>query len=158
MIAWSPDGKWLCFTSELGPSSRHALFLLSLDSGSVRPLFARSTSPEGDSSPAFSPDGRWLAFARFAGSYNSKIFFQHVTAKLEPDGEPLMVSNTSGNSTTPVWLSDSKSILFLDLDGTRIMQAHIGGAAKLAYVASARLSGLTLDAIRIAPDCCPPFG
>jgi Tol biopolymer transport system component/DNA-binding winged helix-turn-helix (wHTH) protein len=145
MMAWSADGKSLCFTSELGPSSHHALFLLSLASGDVRPLFARSESPEGDSSPAFSPDGRWLAFARYAGPRTSKIFLQHVTAKLEPDGEPLMVANTSGNSTTPVWLPDSKRILFLDHDGERIMQAPITGGAKLAYVAGTRLTGLTLD-------------
>ncbi len=147
MMSWSADGKWLCFTSELGPSSHHALFLLSLDSGSVRPFFARSGSPEGDSSPAFSPDGRWLAFARYAGAFNSKLFIQRVTAKLEPAGEPHLVLNTSGNSTTPVWLSDSKRILFLDHDGERIMQAQIGGAAKLAYIASARLSGLTVDGL-----------
>jgi Tol biopolymer transport system component/DNA-binding winged helix-turn-helix (wHTH) protein len=146
MMSWSADGKWLCFTSELGPSSHHALFLLSLDSGSVRPLFARSSSPEGESSPAFSPDGRWLAFARYASPFNSKIFVQRVTTKLEPVGEPQLVLNTSGNSTTPVWLSDSKRILFLDHGGERIMQAPIGGVAKLAYIASARLSGLAIDA------------
>ncbi|MGC2661515.1 MAG: winged helix-turn-helix domain-containing protein [Bryobacteraceae bacterium] len=147
MMSWSADGKWLCFTSELGPSSRHALFLLSLDSGSVRPLFARSGSPEGDSSPAFSPDGRWLAFARYAGPFNSKIFVQRVTAKLEPTGESQLVLNTSGNSTSPVWLSDSKRILFLDHGGERIMQTQIGGAAKLVYIASCSLSGLTLDGL-----------
>ncbi len=145
MMAWSADGKWLCFTSELGPSSRHALFLFSLESGSVLPFFARPASSGGDSSPAFSPDGRWLAFARYTGPANSRVFIQRVTAQLEPVGEPQLVLNTSGNSTTPVWLSDSKRILFLDRDGTRVMQAHIGGTAKLAYIASARLSGLAID-------------
>jgi Tol biopolymer transport system component/DNA-binding winged helix-turn-helix (wHTH) protein len=145
MMSWSADGKWLCFTSELGPSSRHALFLLFLGSGSVRPFFARPANAGGDSSPAFSPDGHWLAFARYSGPANSEIFVQRVTAKLEPAGEPQLVLNTSGNSTTPVWLSDSKRILFLGRDGTRIMQAQIGGAAKLAYIAGASLSGLAIN-------------
>jgi Tol biopolymer transport system component/DNA-binding winged helix-turn-helix (wHTH) protein len=145
MMAWTPDGKWLCFTSELGPSSQHALFLLSLDSGSVRPFFTRPASSGGDSSPAFSPDGRWLAFARYASPFNSKIFIQRVTAKLEPAGEPQLVLNTSGNATTPVWLADSKRILFLDRDGKKIMLAQNGVAAKLVYIASAKLSGLALD-------------
>ncbi len=146
MMAWSPDGKWLCFTSELAASSRHALFLLSLDSGTVRPLFANNTASGGDSSPAFSPDGRWLAFGRFTSPSTGNIFVQRLNAKLEPAAQPLLVSNTSGSSTTPVWLPDSEHILFLDSGGSRLSQASIGGPAKLVYITSAKLTGLTLDA------------
>jgi hypothetical protein len=110
----------------------------------VRPLFAKASTGIADSSPAFSPDGHWLALARFSGPYNSKLLLQRLTANLEPDGEPLLVSNTSGNAKTPVWLGDS-SILFLDKNGSRIMQARIGHPARLAYAASASLDGLTLD-------------
>ncbi|MFL6451523.1 MAG: winged helix-turn-helix domain-containing protein [Bryobacteraceae bacterium] len=145
LLAWSPDGKSLCFTSELGPSTHHALFLMSLDSRRVRPIYPQATSPGGDTAAAFSPDGRWLAFARFANPYNSNILVQRLTVNLEPDGEPWVMPNTSGNATTPVWLPDSKQILFLDHDGERIMHAQVGGAAKLIYVASHTLNGLTLD-------------
>jgi Tol biopolymer transport system component/DNA-binding winged helix-turn-helix (wHTH) protein len=150
MMAWSPDGKWLCFTSELAPSTHHGLFLLSVDSGNVRPLFAEPSAGIADSSPAFSPDGRWLALARFSGPDNSKLLLQRLTANLEPDGEPLLVSNTSGNAKTPVWLADSSSILLLDnsdsgSSGSRIMQARIGHPARLVYAANASLDGLTLD-------------
>ncbi len=86
MMAWTPDSKWLCFTSELAPASRHSLFLLSLDTGSVRPFFARSASEGGDSSPAFSPDGRWLAFGRYASPSTGKLFIQRLTTALEPEG------------------------------------------------------------------------
>jgi Tol biopolymer transport system component/DNA-binding winged helix-turn-helix (wHTH) protein len=147
MMAWSPDGKWLCFTSELAPASRNALFLLSLDSGSVRPLFAGYPNASGESSPAFSPNGRWLAFSRFPTPGTGQLFFQRLTATLQPAGEPLMVSNTSGIATAPVWLSDSEHILFLDYAGSRISQARIGGAAKLVYITGNRLNGLTLDGL-----------
>jgi Tol biopolymer transport system component len=79
MMAWSPDGKWLCFTSELAPSTHHGLFFLSIDSGNVRPVFAKASTGIADSSPAFSPDGHWLAFARFSGPYNSKLLLQRLT-------------------------------------------------------------------------------
>jgi Tol biopolymer transport system component/DNA-binding winged helix-turn-helix (wHTH) protein len=145
MMAWSPDGRRLCFTSELAPASRNALFLLSLDSGDVRPLFAEPANGSGESSPAFSPDGRWLAFSRFPTPGTSQLFFQRLTATLQPAGEALMVSNTSGIATAPVWLSDSEHILFLDYGGSRISQARIGGAAKLVNISGNRLSGLTVD-------------
>ena len=150
IMAWSRDGKWLCFTSEPAPASRHMLFLLSLDSGRVRPLFTNAVNNAGDSSPAFSPDGRWLAFGRFTSFSTSEIFVQRLTDRLEPAGQPLLISNTSGHATAPVWLPDSEHILFLDnsgSSGSRISQARIGGAAKLIYLASTRLTGLTLDGL-----------
>jgi Tol biopolymer transport system component len=145
MMAWSPDGKWLCFTSELAASTRQAFFLLSIQSGKVKPLFSESSTAGGDSSPAFSPDGHWLAFARFAGPSNSKLLFQRLTPNFEPAGEPLLVSGTWSNAKTPVWLPDSKTILFLDHDGSRIMQAQVGRPARLAFVSTVKLDGLTLD-------------
>lgn len=139
MLAWSPDCKWLCFTSG------HALFMLSLPSGNVRPLFHELAGTGGDTSPAFSSDGRWLAFARFASPSTSKIAFQQLSEDCHPVGKTLLVRNTSGNSTNPVWLADNYHVLFLDYNGSRISQAPIGGTAKLIYIASAKLAGLTVD-------------
>ncbi|HEX4170267.1 MAG TPA: winged helix-turn-helix domain-containing protein [Bryobacteraceae bacterium] len=143
LLAWSSDGKWLCFTSELAPSTHHDLYLLSMESGVVRPLFPNGAEGEGDGSPAFSPDGRWLAFARFSAPWNSKLMLQRLTPKLEPHGRPIIVSDTTGHPTTPVWLADSKTIVFLEHYGDRVMQAQIGHPARLIYAASANLQGLT---------------
>ena len=145
MMAWSPDGKWLCFTSELGSGGRHSLFLLAIDSGRVRPFYANAFDSGGDSSPAFSTDGHWLAFAHFTSWTTSEIRVQRLTDRLQPAGKAQLIANTSGFATTPVWSPDSQHVLFLDYGGTRISQAKIGGAAKLVYLLNTKLAGLTTD-------------
>jgi dipeptidyl aminopeptidase/acylaminoacyl peptidase len=59
--AWSPDGRWLAFTSrrgeKQGDSTLHVLPIAT--PGEVRTL---CTMPDGLDDVAWSPDGRWLGF------------------------------------------------------------------------------------------------
>ena len=142
MLAWSPNGKWLVFTNEVGTSANHALFLLSLESGAVRQFSPKGDKGEGDSCPAFSPDGRWLAFARFATPASSSLLLQRLSRDLMPDGAPLTVRQAGVNPFAPVWTKDGKRVLFLE--GSRIMQAEIGRAARSFYVSPFVFSELTL--------------
>ena len=142
MLAWSPDGKWLCFTNEVGTSGRHMLFLLSPESGVVRQLSPEQDNGLGDSSPAFSPDGRWLAFGRFIYPGNSKLLLQRLSSDFAPQGKPLEVKEAGVNPKAPVWMPDGRRVLFLD--GSRIMQAAIGGVARPFYVSRSIFGELTL--------------
>jgi Tol biopolymer transport system component len=143
VLAWSPDGKWLCFTHALDPGGGHyTLFLLSPDSNAVRRLLPEEENGLGDSSPAFSPDGRWLAFARFQYPYNSKLLVQRLSDDLSPQGAPIVVKDAGVNPKTPVWTFDGKKILFLDR--SRIMEAEIGASAHLFYVSPSTFGELTL--------------
>jgi dipeptidyl aminopeptidase/acylaminoacyl peptidase len=61
--AWSPDGAWLAFSSDMGPDAniapRDTIHRVSAGGGEVTDL----ASLRGDAThPAISPDGRWLAF------------------------------------------------------------------------------------------------
>jgi hypothetical protein len=141
-LAWTPDGKWLCFTDEVGTAAHHVLFLLSPHSGAVRRLLPQGYNGVGDSSPAFSPDGRWLAFARFEHPYNSNLLLQRLSPDLKPQGAPIAVRDAGINPRAPVWIPGGKKILFLDR--SRIMETEIGGPARSFYVSGSAFSELTM--------------
>ena len=61
--AWSPDGSWLAFSSDMGPDEnlapRSTIHRVKVGGGEVTEL----AGLRGNAShPAISPDGRWLAF------------------------------------------------------------------------------------------------
>ncbi len=60
--AWSPDGKWITFSSDrtsFGENGTQNLFVYNVETGSIEYL---TSGPHSDRSPAWSPDGKYLAF------------------------------------------------------------------------------------------------
>ncbi len=145
-VAWSPDGKWLVFTSQQ-LSGDHALFFLSLETGVARPLFLDLPSGVEDLSPAFSRDGRRLAFARFDSPSTSALLVQNLTPGMEPEGKPVRVPNAGSNPHSPVWGTDAKHLLFID--GSGVKQFEIAATAKPVYEGDAQLRGLTFNGKRL---------
>lgn len=65
--AWSPDGKWIVFSSDrtlFGDEGYYNLFLLDLTSGKIKYL---TKGRESDFSPSWSPDGKLLTYVSNEG-------------------------------------------------------------------------------------------
>ncbi len=150
MLAWSPDSKWICFTSrDEKPGSRESLVLISPETGESRRMLAAANPDVSDSSPSFSSDGHWLAFARFLQPYNTTLLLQRLSPALQPLGDPIAVREAGTNPMSPVWTKDSRTLLFLD-GPSRLMQADMSDVvairpARQIYVANTALEGLSLD-------------
>jgi len=152
VLAWTPDGKRLVFTSEAEPAGHHTLFLLTIESGTVKQILPEEDNGVGDSSAAISPDGKWLVFARFEHPYNSKLLLQRLSHDLQPEGPPIVVKDAGTNPASPVWMPDGKRMLFLDK--TRIMETTIGGRARPLYVSDGDFTELTVSALSARIIAC----
>lgn len=104
-LAWSPDGRWLALPGRPAPGQPAAIFLLSVEAGTLRQV----TFPEqaADLYPAFSPDGRRLAFVRFT---NERVGDLYV-APLE-GGEPKRLTFDDRLILGHAWTPDGRRIIF----------------------------------------------
>lgn len=66
----------------------------------------------GDISPAISPDGRFLVFHRVVGWSFGDLRMLSLGKGLTATGEPKSLIPTAMNAEYPVWMPDSKQILF----------------------------------------------
>jgi Tol biopolymer transport system component len=102
--AWSPDGKKIAFTGNLG---RTVVWIMNADGSDRRRLTPRNGD---DALPAWSPDGRRIALDN------------NITRQIDvmrPDGEqrhPLIRRTAS----LPAWSPDGKRIAFVSADGRRL--------------------------------------
>jgi serine/threonine protein kinase/dipeptidyl aminopeptidase/acylaminoacyl peptidase len=124
-FSWSPGGKELVFARE------HAIYGITLD-GFVERKIADALDPNG---PAWSPDGKWIVYT--AG--NSVAVFHFATlGNLGPssisivsafgDTQRRFLVPTPGANSSPVWMPDSRSILYVSNGGGAsrdIFQLHL---------------------------------
>jgi Tol biopolymer transport system component/tRNA A-37 threonylcarbamoyl transferase component Bud32 len=128
--AWSPDGRWLCY------SDVQNLWLVPADGGPARPLTREHTR---DAHPAFAPDGRHVY-------YSSGREGTHAIWRVTLDGAPPQrITFGTGPETHPSLAST----------GTRLAYTTYSAQPDLALVD--RLTGEKVQLPRPGPVEAPAF-
>lgn len=127
-LAWCPDLSCIVTTDTVGHGQPDAIVAISVETGEKRQL----TKPEGlaaDVDPAISPDGRQLIFRRDTTPFSGRFYRQPLRDHVTPDGPSVPLTSTIF-AGKPMWMPDSREVLFPHRGGLWRMDAVRGGAPK----------------------------
>ena len=132
-LAWCPDSTCLLVTDTLGADKPDALFRIALETGEKRQL----THPQRlgrDADPAISPDGSVLVFRRDATPGSGEFYRLSLNDTNDADGDPVRLTSTL-YAGKPVWIPDSREILFPARGGLWRLDTSTGGTpSRLPFV------------------------
>jgi Tol biopolymer transport system component/DNA-binding winged helix-turn-helix (wHTH) protein len=132
-LAWCPDSTCLLVTDTLGADKPDALFRIALETGEKRQL----THPQRvgrDADPAISPDGGVLVFRRDATPGSGEFYRLSFKDTNDSQGDPLRLTSTL-YAGKPVWIPDSREILFSAQGGLWRLNTSTGGTpSRLPFV------------------------
>jgi dipeptidyl aminopeptidase/acylaminoacyl peptidase len=149
--SWSPDGRWIAFSSKRAGADPDAtdnsdIFVVAPEAGaSPRAL---TTWAGADASPEWSPDGQWIVYV--AGGDPKDVWYDTSSVAIVPVGGPAaggapreLTRTADRNASNPRFTPDGRSILFLLEDGGNVHLARVpaGGGAVEKVVAGEREIG-----------------
>ena len=114
-LSWTPDAKWLAFSTRNSPGEPHSIWVVSVDTGERRRLTVPRAAPDaiGDLNASFSPDGRMLAFSREEKNCVARPYALRLSRDLKPEGEPRRLTDRFyGGLRGIAWTPDGREIVF----------------------------------------------
>jgi dipeptidyl aminopeptidase/acylaminoacyl peptidase len=117
--AWSPDGRWVVFSSnrteDPDANSNRDLWVVSAEAEEPVTEPRRLTDyPGGDGGPAVSPDGRWVAYTTGTNEPRFDAFGTSQLAVMPFEGgeRRILTEALDRNVSNPVWDRDGSGIVF----------------------------------------------
>ena len=122
---WSPDGKQIAFSMEVGHNFNYEVFVVNADGTGLKNL---TNSPLFDADPAWSPDGSKIAFAKaiIGGGHFPEIWIMNADGSNQVN----MLGHELNSAVYPTWTHDGKQITYGGPDENgqiQIMQINADG-------------------------------
>lgn len=151
-IAWSPDGKELCYTArrvaDPEASTDSSLWIVSAEGGEHRSITHGMVGYDQD--PVYSPDGRFIAFSSMerAGFEADRARLMLHDRKTSTNTELLPNFDASPHNVT--WSADSARVFYVaDIQGTTQLFETRLAKPEARQITRGRHS---ITAIQVAPD------
>jgi len=150
---WSPDGRWVAFTSSESVPSAMGVVLWNVDTGeSIR---LTDPGPEMlDLHPRFSPDQQHLAFARSPSSLKGRIMVMDLDWN-DPGSSPVReLPEATAWNTEPEWTVDGTELFFTSgrWPRTGLWRMPADGSAPPVPIASAGQGGAFPSLVELTQD------
>jgi len=151
--AWAPGGERIVYTSA------DTLYLRDLSADAPRVLATTALA----NSPAWSPDGKWIAYVAGNTQYAPMVNIAPSSIWVVPSagGQPIRITEDRPLHASPVWLPDSRGLLYVsDEDGGRDVyfvrlarsSAPDGAAARLTTGLHPHTISLSADGRKLLYD------
>lgn len=104
--AWSPDGSWIIYSSDVRDDGALDLYRVSLDNGRTEELLS---TDRRSSHPRYSPDGRYVVFTN--GDVDDPASWDIARLDVQT-GDVMVLFDGEGRDASPVYSPDGQTVLF----------------------------------------------
>ncbi|MGA7304884.1 MAG: winged helix-turn-helix domain-containing protein [Rhodothermales bacterium] len=146
-VSWSPDGSELAVSVQREPFGAFSIFLVRVDTASVRRITTPPHYDHGDVGPRFSPDGKAIAFMRGVSTDVQDVFIYRFETR-----EARQITFDSTATSGLDWTPDGSSIIFASTREHANGLWRVSASGGEPYPLISAGPGVSLEYPSISPD------